>query len=647
MSHNEASTNTMSLLDLPANVLANIISYLPQQSLINLATTNYAFYRPCLRKLYSHIVVSEAPPLRSGTSSDVQKKNKKKQDPPGSRKEDFQDSTQTVIYGFRSRRYAKLNLQMIYARLVVLLQALEINQELIGFVKKIHVFGKLNREIFDVVRRLSTKFVRLDCFYIEHQDEDDPIDTRHLDPTSHYMRDLDLEVARGRITELTIAIPAVPEGLAWLDSITSLSFGDNPVMTSWWINGYVERKLPPFKSLRKFRWVFHPALFDAPTGFLKLIPWEQLQQLELVFSYDEHALEDYLTECWSMIPESSLPCLQKLSIKQGAVYPTHAANEMYDLMMFKFLTHVASNLQYLSIRHALPPLGNFSDGVEGNYRRRYEMYIKVLPKIITRSSTANDFILSLPNLFQTFACYEQYMNTVLYNGCKCEYCNYYLSKLDKFLMHHKYYDHSTNRYKDMNASHLFSAIGRNLSKRMDQDKMVPQLDMLSYPLWDDAWDFHKVDEDAATVGAGGADLQLLKPFKCYDEEVIDQGEYDEDPTDQEATDISPNCEFGSELYSKIPKCIGHYTNDMIQEILNLHRGNAEQRVDEQEDGETIGNGDNNKTEANFDHFKDGGDSDTTHRFNIRRIYINGIVYNIGSELNGTHYYVNVYDDDDE
>ncbi|RCK65481.1 hypothetical protein Cantr_01296 [Candida viswanathii] len=96
------------------------------------------------------------------------------------------------------------------------------------------------------------------------------------------------------------------------------------------------------------------------------------------------------------------------------------------------------------------------------------MFMIVLPKIINN----HNIILVLPNLFQSFAGYEQHMNTVLWNGCKCTHCNVYLQLIDEYLMYHKFYEKESRRYKDLNCLHLFSEIGQQLNLRMIQDELL-------------------------------------------------------------------------------------------------------------------------------------------------------------------------------
>ncbi|KAI3405090.2 hypothetical protein KGF56_002046 [Candida oxycetoniae] len=628
------SLTAQSLLGLPPHILKKIISYLPQQSLINLATTNYEFYHPCLQRLYSRIVITETPPLRSYASL----KPKSRSSDGGvtdlltARKVDLQDGSRVTIYGFRHSHDYELNLRMVHARLVVLLQALEINPDLVSYIQEVHVFGEFNDVIINDIQKLADKLSSLDCFYISNASLRQVLNLDKLclkkfvivegnginqqEEHHHYVEQNKRQLVGSQVS----LSPS---------QLTSLILADDEYSYWSWFRKAVFAKSIQFPNMRKFKLVFNSSDMNMNTLLVNSITWDNMQELELIIPYTTESSDpdDYVLDCLTLLP-SSFPKLKKLSIVQGSVFPTHAANESFDLNILNFVSQVCSNLTYLSIKHKLPILGNFPDGVEGNYRRRYDMFMTVLPKIINRYSSNNRLTLVLPNLFQTFACYEQYMNTVLFNGCKCEHCDEFLTKLDDYMMHHKYHCIDTHQYKDMNVSHLFSVIGEFLNHRMIQDDLITQLDQLSFPLWNHHWDFHKVTNHTER-----------QPFKCYEKKVIDHGEYDEGATsDVISTD---ECEFTKRLYANIPKCISHYTNDMVQAILNLHRGNAERRADEQEHTHISGV----DSDVFADTLKDGGDLDTLRKFNIRKIIINGIVYNIGSELNGTHYYVNVYDDE--
>ncbi|KAI5970799.1 hypothetical protein CANMA_000218 [Candida margitis] len=599
-----SSVEPQSFLTLPVKVLQNIIKFLPQQALINLATTNYEFYHPCLQQLYSKIVISQYAPLRLKiTKSDHR------------REVDFQDSTRSVIYGFENSLKEGLNMKMIHARILVLNQALQINPELAGYVKEVHILGdEYSDDVIAAVQSLASILKQLDIFYIDNEKIRSKVDLSHL------------KLRRAVVDNVNILGDGI-EGLlvGSIDKIGNLSSIASNLKelippfeedSYWkWIRTNMFPDNVHFSKLEKFRLVFHPSAFNDNISLIKLIRWSNITELEIVVPYPQVSnIEDYVFDCFDAIP-SQLPRLNKLSIVQGSVFPTHEINESYDLTMFNFINTYIEHLSYLSIKHSVPQLGNFPDGFEGNYHRRYELYTTILPKLLTKSSkSTSNFILDLPNLFHTFTCYEQYMNTVIWNGCKCEYCDIYLDKLDHFLFQHKYFDQDSQRYKDMNASHLLASIASNLNKRLiPSSSLLTQLDQPSFPIWKCIWDFHSIENS--------------KKFKCLEKLTIDQGEYDEgDYPDEEQVEI---CESNKNFFARIPKAISHYMNDVIQEILNLHRGNAEARFDEQD----------------LQFLKDGGDYDDLHqKSDLKKVLINGFAYNIDNELNGTHFYENVYDE---
>lgn len=592
------------LLTLPPKVLQNVIKFLPQQSLINLATTNYELYHPCLIQLYSKIVISQYAPLRlKETRSDHR------------REVDFQDSSRLVIYGFENSLKEDLNMKMIHARVLVLIQALQINPDLAGYVKEIHVLGgDFTDDVISAVQDLANMLNQLDTFYIDSEKIRSRVDLSHLKLRTIIVDDVN-EIGYGIERLLVGNNRSIDNFSSVAHNLRELILPSKAEEFWAWTRTNVFSNKVYFLKLEKFRLVFHPSVFKDNSSLIKLIQWNNIKELEIVCPFPQVSnVEDYIFDCFDAIP-LQLPKLNKLSVVQGSIFSTHEINESYDLTMFNFINTYIETLSYLSIKHCVPQLGNFADGFEGNYHRRYELYTTILPKLVTKSSkSTSNFVLDLPNLLHTFTCYEQYMNTVIWNGCKCEYCDIYLDKLDHFLFQHKYFDQDSHRYKDMNASHLLAAIASNLEKRfIPSSSLLTQLDQLAFPIWKCIWDFHLIENS--------------KKLKCLDKLTIDQGEYDEgDQPDDEEVAI---CEQSKNLFSRIPKSISHYINDVIQEILNLHRGNAEARFDEQD----------------LHFLKDGGDyDDFNHKSDLKKVLINGFVYNIDNELNGTHFYENVYDE---
>lgn len=144
------------LMDLPPAVRNNVLQFLPQQALINLASTNYVFYKPCMQRLYEKILIQKDPILKS--------------DPTG-RKNDFLDGNHTVIYGL-SHQSSKgkvwsdsAQLKMINARLSVLNLSLSINTELLGFIREIHILDDFNK--FGHDHAIVENLTKLACSAVE------------------------------------------------------------------------------------------------------------------------------------------------------------------------------------------------------------------------------------------------------------------------------------------------------------------------------------------------------------------------------------------------------------------------------------------------------------------------------------------------
>ncbi|RLV92795.1 Non-SCF-type F-box protein ROY1 [Spathaspora sp. JA1] len=585
-----------SFLELPVSVRNHILKYLPQQSLINLALTNYELYHPCMQQLYARITIQPDPPLRPHHKG---------------RENDFHDSVQTVVYGFAhvSGKLIKpeVHTRMIIAKLKVLIQALSINTELISYVKQVHVLGfGANTEMTECLQELIDilKSGSVEKFYVGDYKLRGLLNFSNLTTlTTLVLDDEDMGEYKGNhVNELLIGSNINMTSLSqYAENLKSLILPNDHDKYWQWVNHNLLRHKIHLPKLERFKIVFSLEEWELNIQLMEVIPWKSIKELELVIGYKDSNDTDYVIDFYNLIPVC--PKLTKISIIQGDIFPNHVKNEIFDLNTFNFITNILStspHMVYLSIKHQPLALGDFPDGMEGNYFRRRELFMKVLPKIINN----HNIVLILPNLFESFAGYEQYMNLVLWNGCKCNHCDLFLDKLDQYLMHHKYYNGKFDSFRDMNASHLFTAIAYQLNQRMIKDELLTQLSHLRFPLTNRLWDFHS--------------NSTPKDFKCFEEQLIDQGEYDEDQ------DHNPNvhrCEFDESVYIHIPVAISHYLNGLVLEILHLNRGNAEAEDDEK--------------------FMDGGDEG--FRLNMRKFIVNGVSYILDHEINGTHFYENVYD----
>lgn len=130
-------------------------------------------------------------------------------------------------------------------------------------------------------------------------------------------------------------------------------------------------------------------------------------------------------------------------------------------------------LRHLSITHVPPSDFNVGHGFEGNYLHRKMLYKSVLP-LLNRLET-----FECPTFVQSIACYEQIISNLLWNGCKCDHCDAYLSIFDKYILDHQYYDEIKCHLTDMISPILFGNIGRVLSIRKIGGNIAP-----TYAYWD-------------------------------------------------------------------------------------------------------------------------------------------------------------------
>jgi hypothetical protein len=266
-------------------------------------------------------------------------------------------------------------------------------------------------------------------------------------------------------------------------------------------------------ELTTFRLVLDEKNFEKNVSLVNLIQWDKLQNLEIYIGTSGDN-QEVCSDLMNLIPSEKLKNLNKISIVQSQKYELHTINEQFDFIIFEFINSlVGSNpIKYVSIRHNLPNYGNFQDGFEGNYLRRKQMYSTLLPKILSKAKNDN-IQLYLPNFFQTLTCYEQPMNTMMWNGCKCDHCLVHLQHLDEYMMHHRYYNEKYHGYKDLNCSIMLFTIGNAVKGRYVDEPLITQLQFDKIPLQDNLYDFHN-------------SLSMI-PFKCYQESLVELGEFDE------------------------------------------------------------------------------------------------------------------------
>lgn len=622
-------------LDLPLSIQSNIIYFLPQDSLINLALTNFQLYKPCLKKLYKRIIIQYDPILKND---------------PNHRKNDFLDSSHTVVYGMDHGPKVfslETHLRLVAARLTVLNESLKINPELVTYIEDINIMlgdntshndqFKQCKPIMDNLHILiaNLKGHSMTRFFVDDYQLRSHLDLKNIILNSIVVDDLDTldAINTQQCHELLVSLSTnslrVPKRFSF-KSLTSLILTSDE--TKYW--QFVNHVLRPddLSNLNTFKLVFNSDIkhFSQNVELVNSINWAKIRNLEILVGCDPHKVydlddtQDFVIDCLNLIPVDDLYNVEKLSVVQSFTYDTHVLNEEFDINIFNFVQSIVgvqaqqetkSALKYFSLIHKVPLQGNFDDGLEGNYLRRMKLYSDVLPKILMspldggKQSKVN---IILPNFFQTVACYDQPMNNMLWNGCKCKHCQEYLGYLDEYLMYHKYYDSKLQTFRDLNSSVLFTTIASQLSQRMVHHELMTHLYHLAFPLTNRLWNFH--------------DSLVRVPFRCYDIQMIDQGEFDGEEEHEyfDTHETTQPCKFNNSIYnSGIPISMSHYLDDLIMKIINLNRGDAEA----------------------FDlglNFKDGGDTEEL-QLNITKMIVNGVNYDLDKELNGTNFFENVYD----
>lgn len=130
------------LLDIPLEIVDDILFFLPQQEIINLSLTNFQFYQPCMKKLYQRVTIRKDPVL--------------KQNKDNVRGIDFTDSTQTVIYGFNKITKEENHFKLINARLQSLISSISINTQLLDYIEEITIFDSFDKTINEALLKLMS-----------------------------------------------------------------------------------------------------------------------------------------------------------------------------------------------------------------------------------------------------------------------------------------------------------------------------------------------------------------------------------------------------------------------------------------------------------------------------------------------------------
>lgn len=606
------------LLDVPLEIIEDIIFFLPQQEVINLSLSNFLFYQPCMKKLYQKITIRKDAVLE--------------QNKDNNRVIDFTDSTQTVIYGFNKVTKEENHFRLINARLQSLIFSISINTQLLDYIEEITIFDSFDQTINETLLKLVSSLERsglkrlivttptlrkqvknivlkegfqdLEAIIIDHVNE--------LNYITKFPKIKELIVSfkedsqeDRQLSELKVGQELVTS----LKQLTSISVNTDNKSYCLFIKvlNYIHEKYAFQLNLHTFTLNYYHDDLPAIEKFIRstIINWSTITSLQIAIGCDDVKCNQ---ECLSRL---TLPIysLKKVAFIQNTekIIDTHKFNEIWDIKIIGILQELDTRLlKYISIRHKPCENGMFIDGMEGNYLQRVKLYTHALPTAIESNRTT----LVLPNFMKSLSCYEQLMNNLLWNGCKCEHCAVYLGYLDEYLMSHKFYNLKLHQFKDIISSNLFVTLGEWLSRRFYDTDILNDLDYLKYPLKNNTWNFH--------------DNLFSIPFKCLNHKNYEEHEYDDnDEVDifhDAKTEFEP-CKFNERIFRPVGKCISHFINDIIIQIVDLNRGNAE--------------------DIQLDKFNDLNDGTGIEKFT--KIILNGICYNLDKELNGTSYFQNVYD----
>lgn len=617
-----------SFTDLPPRILENILFFLPQQLLLNLALTNFHFYEPCSRHLYKNIAIQLDPVLRN--TLEISER----------RRIDFIELAVTTIGGFVSVATTRnAHAKLVSAKIKALTNSIEVNPQLAQYITQITVKDEFSLEITQALSILFHTLGLMKNAVLKIYIADFRLrkKLRYHDWCHRFalksvvIDDLAYLESPGfkslnKIEELIIAgvgstehinISAVPV----LELLVHLRIRDDSVIYNTVINAltdlYGKRKF--FMKKLKTLNVVHT--HDKHIGKLPFLNTANLSNFQISLGCDDYdnCDQECLHESLNLL---SFHDLKRLAVVQNgdAKHNSHKNTEKWDLIVFSFLKEVLENcssLSFLSIRHNVPLDGIIDDGFEGNYLRKVKLYTIVLPRLL---STVQRHVVNLllPNFVASLACYEQPMNTFLWNGCKCKHCEVYLEKLDDYLLYHRYYSPEKQVFKDIQTVQIMRTMSEVLTDRMCLDKNLGDMFSLDGPMRNTSWNFH--------------DCKFSIPFRCLPVKTYDINDMEDDAEEAregkeqyfDAEDKPNDCMFlkKEQFFPNYLIVISHFLDDLIRKMINLNRGDAE---------------DADINQVNYEN--DGWTS-----LQINKMLINGIDYNFDHEINGTIFYTNTYDD---
>lgn len=563
------------LKNLPGDVFHRLLGFLEPQSLIYLAQTNYAYYHPCIKTLYQTITI--IPNSKLSTKA--------------TRIKNFQDCHGAVLSGLQDCYDVYKNLLMVRAKLQALNVALSINPELIQFVEEVRIFESFDKQP-DILAELVALMDRISVnprtkVFIDNDNLRKVLKKRCKTQINSIIIDYEDEYETvSRIDEVDVRVGRFTE-VPSFKKVRSIVIRDPKLLLYLKTHGIVLS--PESVNVDK-----HTDTSVVNLGCVK--------NLEVVIQDDQ---DDVLME---LAPLLNIRHIRKLVIVENNLYQ-HEKNELIDIKVLKFLNlfqRQFDNLSYLMIKYNPPHDGIINDGFEGNYLRKLSI-------ITLLTSVLNNFPITkinliLPNFLMVLSCYEQAMNNMMWNGCKCPYCDQYLNRLDEFINYHKYFDPRDNYWKDLTNTIVLNTLSHYYQQRYlvknNWDYMNSGTLQIKY------WNFHN---------------NYCSPiqFQCSVLQNVFQSDYNEKDEEEEVFFDSyqrfHQCEY-LWLFPRIAKCLTHYLQDINHQLINLNRGDAE------------------SFQLSLNNLNDGSES-----VNVLNLSINGFQFYFDKELNGTNFVESYFD----
>ncbi|ODV98403.1 hypothetical protein PACTADRAFT_48172 [Pachysolen tannophilus NRRL Y-2460] len=543
---------------LPDDIISKIIKRLAQQSKFQLLQTNYKLYTLVLPALYQNLLF--------------------KSDCNGFLADDYDCCKYTIVSGSSNILADKrLNDLIFKTRQDILLQSLKVNEEILPYVEKVVIFNYENVNV-ELANLLQAKSINLQTYLnfnnnfnlsfpnsfhslttcmINHCYELSklPLSVKNL--TINFQDSFKDEIKV--VTDLAVDKDYCLKILFGLDSLY-LSFDE--LSTLNFLKFIIEFLKPPngklfqFKSLKFIYYHgfndYNLHLRNLMSDFLfKYVDLSILKSLEITMGCDYDLNCSCLTEFVDEL--SGLTNLKEknsnfstnlkiLSFIEKTLHKDHSFIEKFDINLGRFIYNldpkISSNLETLIIHHNPPTDGNIENNVEGNFLRRKKLYSKFLP-ILQNLKT-----LISPSFMNSCSCYEVITSELLWNGCRCEFCEVHLSIFDTFIMNHCYYDEATGLMKDVISPRFFSIAANYLNQRLlnydNLEQNCSNLQCLSYPFFSKSWDFHNTGSKKTTK---------FEHHYEYDEDFV--------------------CKFNQSAFEALVKVMSHFMEAYVDNCVDL------------------------------------------------------------------------------